>query len=245
MKNPLPPSPSKGRLPVLLAGAGLGLAIVLLAPQLTARAAEQAVAIVAPAVDEPATGATSETAVFAGGCFWGVQGVFQHVKGVTRAVSGYAGGQAATAHYDIVSEGRSGHAESVQVTYDPRQISYGKLLQIYFSVAHDPTQLNRQGPDTGTQYRSAIFPASAMQHKVAEAYIAQLNRSGAYRKPIVTTLEDGKAFYPAEGYHQDFMEHNPDYPYIVYNDLPKVKNLQAMFGDLYRDQPVLVAAQAR
>ncbi|MFC4275084.1 peptide-methionine (S)-S-oxide reductase MsrA [Achromobacter aloeverae] len=239
--HPESSSVSTRRLPALAAGAALGLAAVLLAPQLSARAAEQAVAIAAPAMDEPASGASSETAVFAGGCFWGVQGVFQHVKGVTRAVSGYAGGQAATAHYEIVSEGRSGHAESVQVTYDPRQISYGKLLQIYFSVAHDPTQLNRQGPDTGTQYRSALFPSSPMQHKVAEAYIAQLNRSGVYRKAIVTTLEDGKTFYPAEAYHQDFMEHNPDYPYIVYNDLPKVKNLQAMFGDLYRDKPVLVA----
>ncbi|OWT68960.1 MULTISPECIES: peptide-methionine (S)-S-oxide reductase MsrA [unclassified Achromobacter] len=229
------------RLPTLLAGAGLGLAVVLLAPQLTARAAEQAVSIAAPAVDEPASTATTETAVFAGGCFWGVQGVFQHVKGVTRAVSGYAGGAANTAQYEVVSEGRSGHAESVQVTFDPRQISYGKLLQIYFSVAHDPTQLNRQGPDSGTQYRSTIFPASAMQHKVAEAYIAQLNKSGVYGKPIVTTLEDGKSFYPAEAYHQDFLVHNPNYPYIVYNDLPKIKNLQGMFGDLYRDQPVLVA----
>jgi len=236
---------SLSKLPTLLAGAGLGLAVVLLAPQLTARAAERAVSIAAPAVDEPATNATTETAVFAGGCFWGVQGVFQHVKGVTRAVSGYAGGAANTAHYEIVGEGRSGHAESVQVTYDPQQISYGKLLQIYFSVAHDPTQLNRQGPDSGTQYRSTIFPASAMQRKVAEAYIAQLNQSGAYGKPIVTTLEDGKTFYPAEGYHQDFLAHNPNYPYIVYNDLPKIKNLQGMFGDLYRDQPVLVAAQGK
>ncbi|ALM84040.1 peptide-methionine (S)-S-oxide reductase MsrA [Bordetella sp. N] len=235
-------TPTSGRRwPTLLAGAGLGLAAVLLAPHLSARAAEEAVTIAAPAVDEPASNAASETAVFAGGCFWGVQGVFQHVKGVTRAVSGYAGGQAATAHYEVVGEGRSGHAESVQVTYDPKQITYGKLLQIYFSVAHDPTQLNRQGPDSGTQYRSTIFPANAAQHKVAEAYIAQLNQSGVYRKPIVTTLEDGKAFYPAEGYHQDFLVNNPNYPYIVYNDLPKVKNLKQMFADVYQDKPVLVA----
>ncbi len=231
------------RLPVLATGVGLGLTALLLAPQLNASAAEQAIAIAAPAVDEPATDATSETAVFAGGCFWGVQGVFQHVKGVTRAVSGYAGGQAGTAHYEVVSEGRSGHAESVQVTYDPRQISYGKLLQIYFSVAHDPTQLNRQGPDVGTQYRSTLFPANAMQRQVAQAYIAQLNQSGAYRQPIVTTLEDLKGFYPAEAYHQDFMAHNPHYPYIVYNDLPKVEHLRQMYAAYYREQPVLVGQQ--
>jgi len=206
--------------------------------------AETARRVPAPTADLVAapTAAKTETAVFAGGCFWGVQGVFQHVKGVSNAVSGYAGGEASTARYQQVGSGRTGHAEAVRITYDPQQISYGKLLQIYFSVAHDPTQLNRQGPDSGTQYRSTIFPASATQRKVAEAYIAQLNQSGVYGKPIVTTLEDGKTFYPAEDYHQDFLVHNPNYPYIVYNDLPKIKNLQGMFGDLYRDQPVLVAA---
>jgi peptide-methionine (S)-S-oxide reductase len=196
-----------------------------------------------PALDEPAATATTETAVFAGGCFWGVQGVFQHVRGVTQAVSGYAGGKAATAHYDEVSDGDTGHAESVQVTYDPRQVSYGKLLQVYFSVAHDPTQLNRQGPDSGTQYRSTIFVADAMQRQVAQAYIAQLGKAGVYGKPIVTTLEDLKGFYRAEAYHQNFLVNNPRYPYIVYNDLPKVANLKQMFADLYREQPVLVAVK--
>jgi peptide-methionine (S)-S-oxide reductase len=158
-------------------------------------------------------------------------------------VSGYAGGKAATAHYDEVSDGDTGHAESVQVTYDPRLVSYGKLLQVYFSVAHDPTQLNRQGPDSGTQYRSTIFVADAMQRQVAQAYIAQLGKAGVYGKPIVTTLEELKGFYPAEAYHQNFLVNNPRYPYIVYNDLPKVANLKQMFADIYREQPVLVAVK--
>jgi peptide-methionine (S)-S-oxide reductase len=194
-----------------------------------------------PAVDEPAAG-NSETAVFAGGCFWGVQGVFQHVRGVTKAVSGYAGGEAATAQYEVVSTGETGHAESVQVTFDPHQVTYGQLLQIYFSVAHDPTELNYQGPDHGTQYRSALFPVDEAQAKVAKAYIAQLGQAKVFDAAIVTKIEPGKAFYPAEAYHQDFLARNPGYPYIVFNDLPKIENLKQMFPDRYRADPVLVLA---
>ncbi len=221
---------------VLLAG-------VLAAATLGGRAvaAEAAVVIPPPAVDEAST-AQSETAVIAGGCFWGVQGVFQHVKGVTNAVSGYSGGAAATAHYNVVGSGETGHAESVAVTFDPKKISYGQILQIYFSVAHDPTQLNRQGPDSGTQYRSAIFVKDAEQKKVAEAYVAQLGRAGVFGGKIVTEIAPLKGFYPAEAYHQDFLALNPDYPYIVYNDLPKVENLKQIFPALYRDKPVLVSA---
>ena len=207
----------------------------------TARpAAVEARSIPAPAVDEPAGPATSEIAVLAGGCFWGVQGVYQHTMGVIGAVSGYAGGAKATAHYDQVSTGRTGHAESVQVTFDPRKITYGHLLQIYFSVVHDPTQLNRQGPDEGTQYRSTIFPANEQQANVARAYIAQLNQARVFDAAIVTTIEPGRAFFPAEAHHQDFLTLNPTYPYIVYNDLPKIVDLQKMFPNDYRAAPVLV-----
>ena len=205
-----------------------------------AGAAEPAVVIPAPAADEPANGRHSETAVFAGGCFWGVQGVFQHVKGVTNAVSGYSGGKKETAEYETVSGGNTGHAESVQVTFDPSQVSYGKLLQVYFSVAHNPTELNYQGPDHGTQYRSALFPTSDEQRKVATAYIAQLQAAKAYRAPVVTKVEPFKGFFPAEGYHQNFLTLNPDYPYIVYNDLPKVADLKKVFPGEYMDKPVLV-----
>lgn len=205
-----------------------------------APAAERAFIIPPPAADQPADGAAQEKAVIAGGCFWGVQAVFQHVKGVTGAVSGYAGGQAGTANYDAVSGGRSGHAEAVEITYDPKQVSYGQLLQIYFSVAHDPTQLNRQGPDHGTQYRSAVFPASDSQRKVAEAYIAQLNQAGVYPKALATRIEPLQAFYPAEGYHQDYLVRHPDSMYIVINDIPKVENLAKTFPERYRDKPVLV-----
>src|SRR6201986_2968834 len=187
-----------------------------------------------PAVDEQAGAQTSEVAVIAGGCFWGVQGVFQHVAGVTNAVSGYAGGDKATAHYEMTSNGDTGHAESVQITYDPRKITYGRILQVYFSVAHDPTELNRQGPDEGTQYRSAIFPVNDEQARVAKAYIAQLNSSHAYAAPVVTTIEPGKTFYRAEDYHQDFLAKNPGYPYIVYNDLPKISNLKRLFPAFYK-----------
>jgi peptide-methionine (S)-S-oxide reductase len=203
-------------------------------------AAEGAHALPAPAVDAPPGPATSAVVVLAGGCFWGVQGVFQHVKGVTSAVSGYAGGDKKTAEYETVSTGRTGHAESVQVTFDPRQISYGRLLQIFFSVAHDPTELNRQGPDTGTQYRSAIFPTNAEQANVAKAYIMQLDQTHAFRKAIVTTIEPDRTFYPAESYHQDFLTRNPRYPYIVINDLPKVEDLKRLMPEVYRGAPVLV-----
>ncbi|CAB3902017.1 peptide-methionine (S)-S-oxide reductase MsrA [Achromobacter dolens] len=206
----------------------------------TAGAAETAFIIPPPALDASAAGAAQEKAVIAGGCFWGVQAVFQHVKGVSSAVSGYAGGQAATADYDTVSGGRTGHAESVEITYDPKQVSYGQLLQIYFSVAHDPTQLNRQGPDSGTQYRSTVFPANDDQRKVAEAYIAQLNKSGVYPKALATTVEPLKAFYPAEGYHQDYLVRHPYSMYIMVNDVPKVENLAKTFPAAYRDKPVLV-----
>jgi len=212
--------------------------------QTPARAAEDAVVIPAPAMDEPVASGT-ETAVFAGGCFWGVQGVFQHVKGVDSAVSGYTGGSADTATYETVGSGRTGHAESVKITYEPSKITYGQLLQVYFSVAHNPTQLNYQGPDYGTQYRSTIFAQNETQKKLAQSYIAQLDKAKVFDKPIVTTLETGKKFYPAEGYHQDFLALNPTYPYIVYNDLPKVENLKRLFPALYQEKPVLVMAQAK
>ena len=205
-----------------------------------ARAAEPAVAIPAPAVDEPAAGRHTETAVFAGGCFWGVQGVFQHVKGVTNAVSGYSGGDKSTAQYERVGSGATGHAESVQVTFDPAQVSYGTLLQVYFSVAHNPTELNFQGPDHGSQYRSAVFPLDDVQRKVATAYIAQLDAAKVFPKPVVTKVEAYKGFFPAEGYHQNYLTLNPDNPYIAYNDLPKVADLKKMFPERYADKPVLV-----
>jgi len=188
---------------------------------------------------------TSETALLAGGCFWGVQGVFQHLKGVTRAVSGFAGGAAGTAHYEMVSAGQTGHAETVQVTFDPRVVSYAHILQVFFSVAHDPTQLNRQGPDTGTQYRSALFPLNDEQARIAQDYIAQLNRARVFKAAIVTKIEPGKTFYPAEDYHQDFLTNNPGYPYIVINDLPKIEGLKRYFPADYRADPVLVHATMR
>lgn len=202
--------------------------------------AEPAVVIPAPARDEAPGSSHSETALFSGGCFWGIQGVFQHVKGVTNAVSGYAGGNAQTANYDQVSNGDTGHAETVQVTYDPTQVTYGELLHIFFSVGHNPTELNRQGPDTGTQYRSAVFPMNAQQSEVVKAYIAQLNGSHSYSKPIVTKVESNGHFYPAEAYHQNFLNDNPNHPYIVVNDLPKIKELQQYFPHNYREQAVLV-----
>jgi peptide-methionine (S)-S-oxide reductase len=203
--------------------------------------AEEGIALPAPALDEPAATAKTETAILAGGCFWGVQGVFQHVEGVTNAVSGYAGGEADTAQYERVTSGATGHAESVRITYDSAKISYGRLLQIYFSVAHDPTQLNRQGPDRGTQYRSVIFPVNDDQAKVAKAYIDQLGQAKLFEADIVTKIEPNHVFYPAEAYHQDYLTLNPTQPYIVYNDLPKVDNLKRLFPALYRDDPVLVS----
>jgi peptide-methionine (S)-S-oxide reductase len=224
-----------------LSAASLGaLAIVSLVAAAPSRAAEDAVIIPAPAVDAKPTGGV-QTAVLAGGCFWGVQGVFQHTAGVVNAVSGYAGGTKATASYDTVSTGTTGHAESVEIKYDPKKISYGKILQIFFSVAHDPTQLNRQGPDTGTQYRSAIFTTDDEQKKVAEAYIAQLNAAKAYKRPIVTKVGSLQGFYPAEAYHQDYLTRHPNQPYIAYNDIPKVENLKKIFAENYLEKPTLVS----
>ena len=222
----------------------LGLAAAGLVGQCSAFSlggAEEAVLLPPPTLDEN-TQAHSETAVFAGGCFWGVQGVFQHVKGVKNAVSGYAGGAADTAQYERVSEGDTGHAESVEVTFDPAQVSYGTLLQIYFSVAHNPTELNRQGPDHGTQYRSAIFVQNSEQQRVAQAYIAQLGAAKAFDQPIVTRLESYNGFYPAEEEHQDFLTEHPTYPYIVINDLPKVAQLKQLYPQRYQEKPVLVKA---
>ncbi|TPK60026.1 peptide-methionine (S)-S-oxide reductase MsrA [Mesorhizobium sp. B2-4-19] len=219
----------------------LGFAAVATAAfwQTPARSAEDAVVIPPPAMDEKAAPG-SETAIFAGGCFWGVQGVFQHVKGVSKAVSGYTGGAKDDAVYETVGTGRTGHAESVEITYDPSKVTYGQLLQVYFSVAHNPTQLNYQGPDSGTQYRSTIFAENDTQKKIAQSYIEQLDKAKLYPARIVTTIETGKTFYPAENYHQDFLTLNPTYPYIVYNDLPKVANLKQLFPALYSDKPVLV-----
>jgi peptide-methionine (S)-S-oxide reductase len=219
----------------------LALAIAVLAGPRSS--AEEARAIPAPAVDEPAaSNAGTEVAILAGGCFWGVQGVFQHVDGVIDAVSGYAGGARDTALYQLVSTGSTGHAESVRVAFDRQRISYGHILQIYFSVAHDPTERDRQGPDTGTQYRSAIFPADAQQAEVAKAYIAQLDAAHVFPAPIVTRIELGHAFYPAERYHQNYLTLHPNQPYIAINDLPKIERLKRLFPQLYRADPVLVAA---
>ena len=201
--------------------------------------AKEGIKIPPPVTDEKSS-AETETAIFAGGCFWGVQGVFQHVEGVLDATSGYAGGEEKTAIYEVVGGGQTGHAEAVKVTFDPRKVSYGKLLQVYFSVAHDPTQLNKQGPDAGTQYRSTVFPIGAEQAKVAKAYIDQLDAAKVYSHKIATTIEPEKKFYVAEGYHQNFLTLNPDYPYIVYVDLPKIENLKKIFPDMYRTEPVLV-----
>jgi peptide-methionine (S)-S-oxide reductase len=214
---------------------------VLAAVPLVTAHSESAVRIDAPARDLPAAEGL-QTAVIAGGCFWGIQAVYQHTKGVTNAVSGYAGGTKETADYNSVSYGRSTHAEAVLVTYDPRVISYGKILQIFFSVAHDPTQLDRQGPDTGPQYRSEIFAQDDAQRQVARDYVKQLDAAKAFPRPIVTKIGDAKAaFYPAEDYHQDYAIKHPHQPYIVFNDAPKVEDLKKMFPDLYREQPVTVA----
>ena len=206
--------------------------------------ADEAHKIPPPALDEPGGGSSPEVAVVAGGCFWGVQGVFQHVNGVISAVSGYDGGAKDTAHYEMTSRGDTGHAESVRIAYDPHKISYGRILQVFFSVAHDPTELDRQGPDEGTQYRSAIFPQNDEQARVAKAYIAELDQAHAFSAPIVTSIEPGKPFYRAEAYHQDFLARNPTYPYIVYNDLPKLENLKRLFPEVYRPDPVLVGARS-
>lgn len=209
-------------------------------------ASEKAVKLAPPMLDMPAgSQAARETAVFAGGCFWGVQAVFQHTQGVLNAVSGYAGGQKETANYSSIGTGRTGHAEAVQITYDPKLVSYGKLLQIYFSVAHDPTQLNRQGPDSGTQYRSAVFYKDANQKRVTESYVTQLDTAKVFPAKIVTQLTPLTAFYPAEAYHQDYATLNPTSPYIARFDLPKIANLKTVMPDVYREKPVLVSSQPR
>jgi peptide-methionine (S)-S-oxide reductase len=230
---------SRSRFNRLSAAIGaLAMTAFVIAPALSA---EDAVVIPAPASDIQASDGL-QMVVVSGGCFWGVQGVFQHIAGVASAVSGYAGGSKATANYETVSTGTTGHAESVQIKYDPKQISYGKILQIFFSVAHDPTQLNRQGPDSGTQYRSAIFTTTEEQKKVADAYITQLNAAKVYKKPIVTKVGALEGFFPAEGYHQDYLTLHPNQPYIAYNDIPKVENLKKLFAENYIEKPTLVSS---
>jgi peptide-methionine (S)-S-oxide reductase len=201
--------------------------------------AESPVVIAPPALDNPKAPGAPQTAVIAGGCFWGVQGVYEHVRGVQRVVAGYAGGDRSTARYETVSTGTTGHAESVKITFDPAVVSYGQILQIAFSVVHDPTQLNRQGPDVGTQYRSAIFYADDTQKQIAEAYISQLDKSHAFSRPIVTRVDPLKGFFPAEDYHQDYLIHNPNAPYIAIYDMPKIENLKRTFAEEYSGRPVL------
>ena len=193
-----------------------------------------------PQVDQTAAASGPQTAVLAGGCFWGLQGMFEHVRGVTRVVAGYSGGEKATAHYEMVGTETTGHAESVEITFDPKQVTYGQLLRLYFSVAHDPTQLNRQGPDRGPSYRSEIFFATPEQERIARAYVAQLTNAKVFASPIVTKIEPLKAFYAAEDYHQDYLIHNPSQPYIVYNDLPKIEALKRIYPEMYRAAPVMV-----
>src|SRR5262244_2852191 len=214
------------------------LAILVLCLPAFAHAGEQAVVIPTPLFDNPKVSGPLQTAVLAGGCFWGVQGVYQHVRGVRTVLSGYAGGTRETAHYQMVSRGTTGHAESVEIRFDPKEVSYGEILQIYFSVVAVSLKKNRQGPDVGTQYRSAIFYADESQKRIAEAYIAQLDRTKVFRRPIVTRVERLTGFYPAEDYHQDFLLKNPNYPYIVFNDLPKIASLKRLFPARYLDQPV-------
>jgi len=215
----------------------LRTAIFLVITTLACNAATAPVSIPDPALDAPLTTTKGQqTAVLAGGCFWGLQVVFEHVKGVTHVVAGYSGGSANTAHYETVGTGETGHAESVRITYDPSQVSYGQLLKVFFAVAHDPTELNRQGPDSGTQYRSVIFYANEEQKRIAEAYIEQLNQAKVFEGPIVTQVTALNAFYPAEAYHQDYAIHHPDAPYIAVNDLPKVENLRKQLPNLYKQR---------
>ena len=216
-------------------------AVAALALAVLPTSAETVRRLPAPAADETTDAAAPRIAVFAGGCFWGVQGVFQHVDGVTSAVSGYAGGDEATAQYEKVGRSWTGHAEAVRIIYDPRKVSFGTLMQIYFSVAHDPTELNRQGPDVGTQYRSTIFAGDDEQARLARAYIDQLDAAGLFGKKIETTIERGKPFYAAEGYHQDYLVLHPTQPYIAIHDLPKIENLKRVFPDRYRAEPALVS----
>jgi peptide-methionine (S)-S-oxide reductase len=210
------------------------LPILIILTTIACHASSAAVKLPNPATDEPLSKTkSSETVVLAGGCFWGIQAVFEHVKGVSSATAGYSGGSASTAQYETVSTGRTGHAESVKVVYDPSQVSFGQILRVFFSVAHDPTELNRQGPDEGTQYRSVIFFSSEDQHRVARAYIDQLNSAKVFSEPIVTQVVALQAFYPAEGYHQDYAEHHPYEPYIAINDLPKLDHLKKLLPELY------------
>jgi peptide-methionine (S)-S-oxide reductase len=224
----------------------LAVAVFLSSVLISAWATAGASGKVAPEPARPAPAAvapaTADTAIFAGGCFWGVEAVFEHLKGVYSAESGYAGGTAAAPSYEQVSSGRTGHAESVRVVYDPAKISYAQLLQVFFRVAHDPTQLNRQGPDVGTQYRSAIFYRNAVQKSAAEAYVSELSRTRAFRSPIVTEIAPLKTFYLAEAYHQGYMERHPNQPYIVINDAPKLEHLQREFPALYRDKAMAEGA---
>ena len=221
----------------LVAGAVLAVGSMLGVPGRT-RAAEPAAVLPPPALDNPKAAGPTQTAVLAAGCFWGVQGVYQHVRGVQQVLSGYAGGSKETADYETVSRGNTGHAESVEIRFDPRQLSYGEILQIYFSVVHDPTQLNRQGPDVGSQYRSNVFFVDDTQKRIALAYIAQLARAKAFPVEIVTRVDPLRGFYPAEAYHQDFMIRNPTYPDLVVHDLPKLAHFKAMFPARYNEQPV-------
>ncbi len=221
----------------------LATSAALMVAATLAVSAESAVNVPAPRVMAPQTSAASETIVLAGGCFWGVQGVFQHVEGVQRAVSGYSGGAIKNPSYRQVSTGSTGHAEAVEITFDPRKVSLSQILQVYFSVAHDPTEVNRQGPDEGTQYRSEIFAPDAAEAKFAKDYIAELNSAKVFGRPIATKVEPLAAFYPAEGYHQNYLTLHPSEPYIAYNDIPKVENLKRLFPALYREKPALVAMQ--
>jgi peptide-methionine (S)-S-oxide reductase len=226
---------------VLLAGMALG-GFALFSGLPRTVSAETMKMVPAPMLDETAADGATATAVFAGGCFWGVQGVYQHVDGVLNAVSGYSGGSKTNASYPLVSSGTTGHAESVKITYDPRKVTYGKLLQIYFSVVADPTTLNAQGPDSGTQYRTDIFTTTPKQAEIAKAYIDQLGSAHAFAQPIVTKVSAFKAFYPAEAYHQNYLTEHPHSPYIAINDMPKVEGLKSLFSGSYRDAPVLTAA---
>lgn len=210
------------------------LPVMLMAITIACHASSAAVKLPNAAADDPLSkGKSAQTVVLAGGCFWGIQAVFEHVKGVSSATAGYSGGAAGTAHYETVSTGTTGHAESVRVVYDPSQISFGQILKVFFSIAHDPTELNRQGPDEGTQYRSVIFYASDDQRRIAQAYIDQLNRAKAFERPIVTQVVALHGFYPAEAYHQDYAEHHPNDPYIAFNDLPKLDHLKQTLPELY------------
>jgi peptide-methionine (S)-S-oxide reductase len=232
MAQPQPFGRARALLPATLLLCALGMA--------AAPAAEAALSVPAPSLDNPRLAGDPQIAVLAGGCFWGMQGVFEHVKGVRRVLAGYSGGEEATAHYAMVGTGTTGHAESIQITFDPAEVSYGDILRVYFSVAHDPTELNRQGPDEGVRYRSEIFYRDPRQREIARAYIMQLQQARIFGQPIVTRLDELTGFYRAENYHQDFMVHNTDYAYIVQNELPKIADLKRQFPDMYRERPVLV-----